>query len=403
LGDIYQFGQGLLIRTTGKVVDVERCDFYNNEKIKDNWTFKTGMNTEYTIGHTTEVPEFADDAEVSVEWVDDTSVNIAFNAVLNKDSVEYYEVSAYNVSSDTVDVTKKLSSFYWKNSEEMPKSFVVNLEGLTKQENYRFDVKAYDFWGESVDLTLNNETPEPETVKVTIKGIFGTSLGVSTGGTHNGFYLVTDQNMTDGLWRFYEDTTKQIHHYVFGEGTTYGRKSDICWSGGEYLYVQTYDVYKDGDVIYIPQGLTFTIDDITYEIKNSYKLTCSGGGTSLIAAEGQDIVKVNITGCAEQYSTTATEFYLTTDLNPGLASAEQWKTFCDSGDQFGTPGVATYIRWGAATWLNICRKDHAAIADGTVMTIPKGAKFTAKGITYEIAKTTTITRESGSWKVEVLP
>jgi hypothetical protein len=128
LGDIYQFGQGLLIRATGKVVDVERCDFYNNEKIKDNWTFKTGMNTEYTIGHTTEVPEFADDAEVSVEWVDDTSVKIAFNAVSNKDSVEYYEVSAYNVSSSTVDVTKKLSSFYWKNSEEMPKSFVVTAE-----------------------------------------------------------------------------------------------------------------------------------------------------------------------------------------------------------------------------------------------------------------------------------
>ena len=52
LGDIYQFGQGLLIRANGKDVDVERCDFYNDETIKENWTFTAGDNTKYTQGHT---------------------------------------------------------------------------------------------------------------------------------------------------------------------------------------------------------------------------------------------------------------------------------------------------------------------------------------------------------------
>jgi predicted phosphodiesterase len=282
LGDIYQFGQGLLIRATGNDVDVERQDFYNNEKIKENWTFTAGDNTKYTTGHTSVKPKFADDAELSVEWVDDTSVNIAFDAATNKDSVEYYEVSAYNVTLGAVDATKKLSSFYWKNSDEIPESFEVKLAGLSNERSYRFEVNAFNCWGESVKLISYYGTPTKENVKVTITGIYsaGTSLKVSSGGSHNGFYLTTDQYMTEGTWVFYGDHKNQIQQMDLEDGKTYGRYSDICWSGENYLYIQTYDAYTHGDIIYIPKGMTFTIGDVTYEIANSYKLTCVSG-TSL--------------------------------------------------------------------------------------------------------------------------
>jgi len=45
MSDKYQFAQGLLIRANGNKVDVERCDFYNDEKIEENWEFTVGDNS----------------------------------------------------------------------------------------------------------------------------------------------------------------------------------------------------------------------------------------------------------------------------------------------------------------------------------------------------------------------
>ena len=45
MSDKYRFAQGLLIRAKGSAVDVERCDFYNDEKIKDNWVFTVDGNS----------------------------------------------------------------------------------------------------------------------------------------------------------------------------------------------------------------------------------------------------------------------------------------------------------------------------------------------------------------------
>jgi hypothetical protein len=253
----------------------------------------------------------------------------------------------------------------------------------------------FAIWSRVQEMTLQYEepavldrTPAPEedngNTKVNITGIYeaGTSLGVSAGGACNGFYLTTDQYMTEGTWVFYNDAKKQIHHEVPADGMVYGRVSDICWSGESYLYIQTYDAYKDGDVIYIPKGMTFKIGDITYEIANSYKLTCSGG-TSLVATEGSDAIKINITGF-EQWSTTGQSFYLTTDLATDVAAT--WLFYHDSGANilFGENGAETDICWGAPRWLFI-QKSDGTFADGNIITIPKGLQFTVNGITYEIA------------------
>jgi hypothetical protein len=104
-----------------------------------------------------------------------------------------------------------------------------------------------------------------------------------------------------------------------------------------------------------------------------------------VATEGSDAIKVNITGFAQWDGAPGRMFYLTTDLNPGVANT--WKFFHDSGANimFGTTGAETDICWGAPTWLFI-QKSDAAFEENTVITIPKGLKLTVDGITYEIAE-----------------
>lgn len=249
-------------------------------------------------------------------------------------------------------------------------------------------------WSRVPDMTLQYEepavidrTPKPEedngNTKVKITGIFQDMTKLNVSG-HNEIYFTTDQYMTEGTWVFYNDAKKQMHHQVAAEGTVYGRGSDICWSGESYLYIQSYDVYQNGDVIYIPKGMTFTINGVTYEIAETFVMTCSEG-TSLTGAVGADAIKINITGFAQWDGAPGRMFYLATDLNPGVENT--WKFFHDSGANimFGTTGAETDICWGAPTWLFI-QKSDAAFEENTVVTIPKGLKLTVDGITYEIAE-----------------
>jgi hypothetical protein len=209
----------------------------------------------------------------------------------------------------------------------------------------------FAIWSRVQEMTLQYEEPkvieraeeDNGNIKVEITGIFQDVTKLNVSG-HNEIYLTTNQNMTTGTWLFYNDAKKQVHHQVATEGMVYGRGSDICWAGENYLYIQSYDTYNDGDVIYIPKGMTFTINDVTYEIAETFVMTCSGG-TTLTGTAGSSAIKVNITGFAQWNSTPGQQFYLTTNLSTGIDAALQWKFFHDSGANilFGTTGSETDI------------------------------------------------------------
>ena len=40
----YEFGEGLLVRVNGDKVRIERHDFYNDEKIKEDWVVTTSAD-----------------------------------------------------------------------------------------------------------------------------------------------------------------------------------------------------------------------------------------------------------------------------------------------------------------------------------------------------------------------
>lgn len=406
LGDIYQFGQGLLIRANGKDVDVERYDFYNDEKIKENWTFTAGDNTKYTAERADEATalEFAEDASVVAEWIDDTSVKLTFDAVEDKENAVYYQVNVYEGELNVANITKKVSSMYWKTQNEMPETFTVTITGLVKTQAYKFEVKAMDCWeNESAPISTSHKAEAAKTVKVKITGINAesTKLWYNNGNSSfNQIYLTTDVTTQSDLWNFYTDTKYQIHHYHASNLDTDGVSSDICWSNNQEIYIQSYTEYLDGDVVILPKGMTFTIGGINYELAETYRMTCSGG-TTLTGETGADPIPVTITGFL-QWSNKGHSFYLTTDY---YDTEHTWEYFFDNGANlyYGSNPVDTAISFTAGGPYLFIQNGTVEITDGTVITIPAGFTFSQCGVLHEIENTTLITRVGDTLTVEVLP
>ncbi len=152
MSEKYQFAQGLLIKTNGNTVDVERCDFYNDEKIKDNWTFETSDSTDdytkYTDARANDrvAPTFALGASISATWANDNTATLTFEAATHDDFVHHYIVKVYKDGSTTPS-TYTYSSFFYLGLNNMDKTVEFTLSTLDATKNYRFEIQAVESWG----------------------------------------------------------------------------------------------------------------------------------------------------------------------------------------------------------------------------------------------------------------
>lgn len=143
-----QFGQGLLLRATGGEVVVERCDFYNNSKIKGDWTFTAGDNTKYTSARADSrvAPTFAGGSTITAAWASDTSATITFNAATHGDYVGYYIVKVYKGTSTTPS-SYNYSSYYFLGRDKMSDTVTFTVNKLNAEYDYRFEVQAVESYG----------------------------------------------------------------------------------------------------------------------------------------------------------------------------------------------------------------------------------------------------------------
>lgn len=157
MSEKYQFNQGLLIRADKNTVDVERCDFWNDEKIKDNWVFETSNNasdyTKYTDARANnrKAPEFSEDASVKTTWNDDGTVTLTFDAATHEDFVKYYIVKAYKDGS-TTPTEYKYVDFYFDGLDAVGDTVEFTLTGLDATAEYKFEVYAVESWGKTGKL-----------------------------------------------------------------------------------------------------------------------------------------------------------------------------------------------------------------------------------------------------------
>lgn len=151
MSEKYQFGQGILIRANGNTVDVERCDFYNDEKIKDNWLFETSNVADYTK-YTDEranervAPTFAANATISAEWTSDSIATLTFEAATHQDFVHHYIVNVYKDGSTTPS-SYTYTSFFFLGLNNMDKTIKFTVNNLDATKDYRFEIQAVESWG----------------------------------------------------------------------------------------------------------------------------------------------------------------------------------------------------------------------------------------------------------------
>lgn len=155
MSDNIKFGQGLLLRVEGKNVDIERWDFYGDEKVKNNWTFTVGGTKNYTADRATSAPT-PTVSSVQVSRLNDSTARVTVNVGDNKDSAIYYIVT---VSANGSQVTsKKISSMYWNYANNAPSTLSVDISGLPTGKTYTISVVGYNSWdktGNTATATFN--------------------------------------------------------------------------------------------------------------------------------------------------------------------------------------------------------------------------------------------------------
>lgn len=147
----YDFGEGLLARTKGNSVTIERYNFFADEKIQGDWIVTTSANgstlTDYTAGRAElrTAPVFAEGTTLNVKQTGDTSVRLSFHAASHEDFVHYYEIEVLDENENVMPQTGKYVTAYHMGA--LPEIQEFNMEGLTAGTKYTFRVYAAETYG----------------------------------------------------------------------------------------------------------------------------------------------------------------------------------------------------------------------------------------------------------------
>ena len=148
-----EMAQALLVRVSGKSVDIERCDFLGDEvqKIKENWVLEDATNKEafvYTdawfASHTT-APVFESGAasEATVTWSEDGAI-LSFPAATHEGEFVYY----YEITVDGT--TKNYLTDYWSGIQSMATTCEYLLEGVASYST--ISIRAVDEYGNKSEV-----------------------------------------------------------------------------------------------------------------------------------------------------------------------------------------------------------------------------------------------------------
>ncbi len=150
----YQFGQGLLICANKNTVEIKRCDFYHDEKMKEDWKVVTSDNakdyTTYTDVRAQEraAPTFPSGTSVQAAWKDDTTATLTFLAATHDDFVHHYIVKVYDNTASTLK-TYTYSSMFYLGIDSLPDTVAFEVNNLNSQNSYQFEIQAIESWGNS--------------------------------------------------------------------------------------------------------------------------------------------------------------------------------------------------------------------------------------------------------------
>lgn len=163
MSEKYEISQGLIFRVKGRVVDIERRDFYNDDKIASNWVVTAGVNTTYPKMTSESSRGGSGDQVVitetgsSVTWVNDTDAILKLANVSDKTYVDYYVIEVYQ--NGTYLSGKQYSGLFFLGlNSDRYKSPSIPISGLDSSKSYVIKVIAVDPFGNGTSGTSKSFT-----------------------------------------------------------------------------------------------------------------------------------------------------------------------------------------------------------------------------------------------------
>lgn len=162
--DASKVAEGLIGKVTDTAVDLERYDFHNDCKIKNDWVIDVPVNKanfKYTDARyqTSVAPYFPDGSKITATNVSKTFFTVTVDAAKDADLVQSYRVQAINKSTGEEVANDLYFSDFYLGLPNMAstQSFVVS--GLKADTEYTVKVSAIESFGkESTPLTITQKT-----------------------------------------------------------------------------------------------------------------------------------------------------------------------------------------------------------------------------------------------------
>ena len=142
--DAYKVKQGSYVTVTDSKVNIERRNFFYNEKIGEDWVLDLPLKKEtfkYRWDDRTKAaaaPEFASNAKLQVNDFGKNWVNVTFPAATldsSNDLIQAYEVEAYNQKTGVVDASQMIFSEFYLGKGRLGSEYSMMVEASSPTPN----------------------------------------------------------------------------------------------------------------------------------------------------------------------------------------------------------------------------------------------------------------------------
>lgn len=383
----YNFAEGLLVTVSGNEVNIERRDFFNQEKIKTDWVIKEPSNKSsftYTDARkeTRVAPTFAEGTTMTVEKHSQDSVVLKFPSAVHEDFVQYYTVEVKDEEGNPVQLYR-LGTGYAATSPNYVTDFYFGItrmastqslvvKGLSAGVRYTFKVCAVETFGNAsspltatytynaVDETI--EVPEVQYVGLSTyqKATDGIQVSKATQVTLD---LSAYANQIQG--EPVEATNETLGGAITVDGTSQGTKVVLSTTGlGSQYGTQKLAIYfaqKENGAVVKYTKVSVNVLLCTYVLKTADDLDAFGALSKAESASPGVWAGHFVLGNDIAYNKQFTPFITRETVNSATASigSTPWANWTDVVS-YGFKGVFDGLGHtiegleiiGQATWSN---------------------------------------------------
>ena len=190
-----EVAQGLVGKVSNTAVTLERRDFHNDCKIKNDWTIPLPINkTNFTYtdarANVSVAPYFQSGSTVTASNITGYSCTAAFSQAKHSDIVQSYRIKVTNSSTGTVAKDFLIFSDFYLGLSRMSPTMSYPITGLSPSTNYEVSVYAIESFGkQSEPISTSFSTPQ-DTVTADILNVnFTDSTGKDSSSNNTSYQL----------------------------------------------------------------------------------------------------------------------------------------------------------------------------------------------------------------------